>query len=118
MAEIIYGKNAWPGVLDTEEHEDHGKEAHGDMMEEGHDEEGHMGMNSSEHMNMMFAVIFFAWHVVWSIVINSAITFAIYKILKRKEMIDPDFVSSNSSDLVSICSDLVRILYLLVNFSF
>jgi len=69
------------------------------MMEDGHDEEGHMGMDSSEHMNMMFAVIFFAWHLVWSIVINSLVAFAIYKILKKKEMIDADFVSLNSSEL-------------------
>jgi len=99
VAEIIYGKNAWPGILDTEEHEDHGKDAHGDMIEEGHDEEGHMGMDSSEHMNMMFAVIFFSWHLVCSIIINSLVAFAIYKILKKKEMIDVDFVILNSADL-------------------
>ena len=77
------------------------------MIEEGHDEEGHMGMDSSEHMNMMFAVIFFSWHLVCSIIINSLVAFAIYKILKKKEMIAVNFVILNSADLVS------RILYLL-----
>ena len=88
-------------MLDTEEHEDHGKEAHGDMMEDGHHEEGHMGMDSSEHMNMMFAVIFFAWHIVFAIIVNSLIAFGIYKLLKKKEILDLDFINDSVSDPVS-----------------
>merc|ERR1712150_106074 len=57
--------------------------------------------DSSEHMNMMFAVIFFAWHIVLSIIINSLVAFVIFKFLKKKEIIDWEFVNQNinSEDL-------------------
>ena len=73
-------------------------------MEDGHHEEGHMGMDSSEHMNMMFAVIFFAWHIVFAIIVNSLIAFGIYKLLKKKEILDLDFINDSVSDPVSYCN--------------
>ena len=84
VAIILYGKHPWIGSPALNEHmhdshmneeEDHGDEDHGhehDQMDMGEHMDG-------EHINTMFAVLFFAWHIAAAIAIISGISFAIYK---------------------------------------
>lgn len=104
VAEIIYGKHSWPGVLGPHDHmhldmpDDH------ELLDEKPDNHSVGGGENMDidHMNMMFAVTFFSWHVVFATCLNILIAYIIYKTLQRKNCVDTSFVSNDeeSKDVI------------------
>lgn len=90
VAIILYGKHPWTGspALDEHMHDSHmnEEEEHGD---DGEHSQMAMGEHmDGEHINTMFAVLFFAWHIAAAIAIISGISFAIYKLVPRNSRLE------------------------------
>lgn len=104
VAIILYGKHPWTGspALDEHMHDSHmnEEEEHGD---DGEHSQMAMGEHmDGEHINTMFAVLFFAWHIAAAIAIISGISFAIYKYMeKRGTLKDEVFGQSNNNHVHS-----------------
>ena len=79
VAFILYGPKPW--IIDTHKH----------IMKRQHDndmnhsmEENHM---DAEHMDAMFAVLFFTWHVAFALFVIFVISFTIHKFLKKRDLL-------------------------------
>jgi len=95
VAIILYGKHPWVGspALDEHMHDSHMNEEEEHVAEDAEHDHEHehdqMGVDMGEHMddehiNTMFAVLFFAWHIAAAIAIISGISFAIYKYMEKR----------------------------------
>lgn len=96
VAFILYGPHPWITPADkvhmdmhNEGHEDH----HEDDLDDDHHQvdamtnmvEEHMG---AEHMDTMFAVLFFAWHLAFAMGAISLLAYLIHKFLARRGLIE------------------------------
>ena len=86
VAFILYGPNPWITPADKmhmEQHDEGHEDHHDDEMDDHHASmegmnmvEEHMG---AEHMDTMFAVLFFAWHVAFALFAIFLLSFTIHK---------------------------------------
>jgi len=95
VAIILYGRHPWPLGAGHSEHDmdmDHHHEATEGGMHDDEHAAGHMEMDE-EHMNSMFAVLFFTWHVAFAIVLMATISTAVYCLLKKRGKLDPEIAA-------------------------
>jgi len=96
VAFILYGPNPWITPADKmhiEQHDEGHEDHHDDEMDDHHMDgmnmvEEHMG---AEHMDTMFAVLFFAWHVAFGLLVISLLSFTIHKFLKKRGLVASPF---------------------------
>jgi len=67
------------------DHDHEGTDDHSQMMHSGH-----MVMDE-EHVNTMFAILFFVWHVAFALVLMILMAVVIYQCLKRRGKLNPEF---------------------------
>jgi len=101
VAFILYGSNPWVGSPENPSESADSDHDHDDEEMDHHEHEKmHHGdeMMSEEHVNTMFAVLFFSWHIAFAIVFILSQSFCLYKILQKRGKLRKDiFPESNTN---------------------
>jgi hypothetical protein len=100
VAFILYGSNPWVGSPENPSESADSDHDHDEMEDHHHEHEKmHMGEESmtEEHVNTMFAVLFFSWHIAFAIIFILAQSFCLYRVLEKRGKLRKDIFTIGDS---------------------
>lgn len=102
VAIILYGTHPWNHSVGHDDHDETGgHHDHQDMADIDQGDDGmhddHMVMDE-EHVNTMFAVLFFTWHLAFAICFMIILATMIYQFLKRRGRLDHSFKNEENNN--------------------